>query len=1056
MKKIYKPFKKLSILLLFSAMGFYAHAQTEEAVLKGKLIDELNNEPLVGVTVFIKGTKEAVQTDENGAFELKTKRAFPFTLSVAYVGYQSKDIEIYEEDQNIEFKLRSQRALSEVVVVGYGEQKREDLTGSVSSIPPQLKAQPIVSPERLLQGAIPGAIVTQTSGQPGAGVSVQIRGNNSITAASDPLYVIDGFPINNDYDIVDAGVTDRNGVRLNPLSSISPSDIESIDVLKDASATAIYGSRGANGVVIITTKKGSADKSSINYDGYYGVQNVIKTIPVLNAREWWQLRKDAAANTPNAKNPITSLPAPTGWKYDTTGEGTDWQKAAFTEAPIQNHNISILSGNEKTRLAFSGNYFNQEGVLINTGFKRYSGRINIDHDFNERLKVTSYVTASQTEAKVAPQAIVPNLLFSSPAIPIYDTLGNFVKNTSTDSPYQNPINSLKNQINESATTRLLANTSLDYKIATGLSAKVLVGTDIVQNKQNRYLPNSTYEGNPSGVVGNGGIATIGNVNTYNWLNENTLNYSRTFNKKHNINAVGGFTAQASDTKGFSASSATFANDELTYNALQNGTGLRPSSSFATSWQLASFLARINYVLNERYLFTFTIRADGSSRFGPNRKWGYFPSAAVGWNLHKENFMKQVPLISQLKLRLSAGNTGNQGIVPYSSIGLMAPYRYNFSNTNVQGYAPNSVNNVGLGWENTFQVNAGIDLGIYKNRISIIADYYYKRTTDLLLNAPVPGTSGLSFYDPNTNLSQSSTVYQNIGEVENKGFELGINTQNIETKKFTWGTTFIFSQNQNKILSLGSGVDRIIPNINLPSVLQVGAPVGSFLVYETDGVIQPGEDGANALTPQGNRSVGGQKYVDQNGDGRITQLGDRVVIHNQPGVNLGLTNTFNYNTPFGSFDLTVFFQSVLGGKLYNQNRAQLELNTGYNNGTKDMVNAYRAPGTRGPDDPGNTNTDIKEAYQDPAITISNRFIEDASYVRLKNVTLGYTLPNAWLSKARIKNLRFYASLQNFVTWTNYTGFDPEASQQNQSLIFRGIDNGVYPNSKAALAGVNLSF
>jgi TonB-dependent starch-binding outer membrane protein SusC len=324
MKKIYQYLKPTILLVSLLSMAFYSQAQDakQEITLKGKLIDEISGEALIGATVFIKGSKIATQTDENGAFELKTTREVPFTLSVAYVGYQSKEIEIYEEDQNIEFKVRSQRALSEVVVVGYGEQKRSDITGSVSSLPTELKTQPVGSVERLLQGAVAGAIVTQTSGQPGGGVSVQIRGNNSITAGSDPLYVIDGFPINNDYNIVDAGVSD--GPKLNPLSFLAPSDIENIDVLKDASATAIYGSRGANGVVIVTTKKGQNNKSNVVYDGYYGVQDVIRTIPVLNGREWWQLRKDAAANTPNSKNPVSSLPAPNGWVYDTTGEGTNW------------------------------------------------------------------------------------------------------------------------------------------------------------------------------------------------------------------------------------------------------------------------------------------------------------------------------------------------------------------------------------------------------------------------------------------------------------------------------------------------------------------------------------------------------------------------------------------------------------------------------------------------------------------------------------------------------------------------------------------------------------
>jgi len=708
--------------------------------------------------------------------------------------------------------------------------------------------------------------------------------------------------------------------------------------------------------------------------------------------------------------------------------------------------LSILSRSEKTRIAISGNYFNQDGILLNTGFKRYSARLNLEHEFNDKFKINTYFTASSIIGEVAPAAIVPNLLLTAPAIPIYDTLGNYVKNTSTDSPLQNPINSLLNQLNETRTTRVLGNISGEYKIWEGLAFKVLLGTDLIYNKQNRYLPNTTYEGNPSGGVGTGGIATIGSTNTSGWLNENTLSYSKNINNKHSINAVVGFTAQTYNTKGFTASSGTFAFDDLSYNALQNGIGLRQPSSNASAWQLASYLGRINYSFNEKYLVTVTFRADGSSRFGSGNKWAYFPSAALGWNLHEEDFIKNLNLINILKLRLSYGSAGNQNIDPYSSISQIAPYRYNFSNTNVQGYAPNSVNNPNLKWEKTFQTDFGIDLGIFNNRINIVADYYYKKTTDLLLNATVPGTSGLSFYDPNTNPSQASSIYQNIGAVENKGIELSIHSQNVSIPKFTWKSILVFSKNTNQILSLGSGVNRVIPNISLPSVLQVGAPVGSFYVYQTDGLIKAGEAGSGALTPQANKTEGGQKYKDINGDGVITQASDRILIKNQPGTNLGFTNTFRYRSTAGELDLTIFFQSSIGGKLYNNNEAILELGTGYYNGSKVMLNRYSA---------NNTNTSIKEAYQDPAVTISDRFIEDASYLRLKNISLGYSLPKSLTSKAKLQNVRIYVSVQNIFTWTKYTGFDPEASTNGQSVIYRGIDNGVYPNSKMVLAGLSLT-
>ncbi|WP_333820709.1 SusC/RagA family TonB-linked outer membrane protein [Ohtaekwangia sp.] len=1016
----------------------FAYAQEK---LTGSVKDAAGD-PLPGATIVLKGSSSYAISDTEGNFEFTPPKEFPFTLQVNLVGYKQQEVEIYElTGEPTDVTLQIENVLDEIVVIGYGEQKRKDITGSVASVSPELKAQPVASVERLLQGAVAGAVVTQTSGQPGGGVSVQIRGNNSITAGSEPLYVIDGFPINNDYDLNDAGVT--NGPKINPLSSINTTDIENIDVLKDASATAIYGSRGANGVVIITTKRARKNESQISYDGYYGVQEVVRTIPVMNAAQWWALRTDAARNSgklgtlkTNNTNAINSAIA-NNYVLDTAGTGTDWQKAAFRQAPIQNHSLSILTGNEKTSIAFSGNYFKQEGILVNTGFTRASARFNIDHEYNKRLRFITFLTASIVKADVAPDAIIPALLQTPPSLPIYNNNGDYVIKSTFESSLQNPINSLYNQLNNSKTNRFLGNIAAEYELAEGLVAKVLFGADVVDNKQSRYLPNSTAEGQSFN-----GLGTIGAVFTTNWLNENTLSYTKQINGVHNINAIIGATAQASKTNGSIAESNGFAFDQLTVNSLGDGNTARIAKSFTSAWQLASFLGRVNYGFGEKYLATVTVRADGSSRFGDNNKWGIFPSVALGWNITEEDFFT-VDQIDALKLRVSAGITGNQAIPPYSSVARLSPYRYNFSNTTTIGYAPSSASNPNLGWEKTAQVDIGIDVGLLNNRITLVADVYSKTTSDLLLNAPVSGTSGLAIPTG----GQTSTIYQNIGKVENKGIELAINTQNINTQKLHWSTSLVYALNRNKVLDLGPGVDQFIPLISQPSIVKKGYAIGSFIVYQTDGLIRPGEDGPNALTPQQQKSVGGQKYKDQNGDGKITQSDDRVIINNQPNFTAGLTNNVRYHTPIGSFDLTVFLQTQVGGKLYNQNRAQLELGTGYTNASTALLNRYTET---------NTNTDVKAAYQDPAITISDRFIENATYLRLKNVSLGYTLPNSWISRIRASNVRIYLSLQNFKTWTNYTGYDPEVSVSGQALINKGIDNGVYPNSKTVLGGVSFTF
>ncbi|WP_046242792.1 SusC/RagA family TonB-linked outer membrane protein [Hymenobacter terrenus] len=1019
--------KKLSTLLPFLWLGLHApglyaqNAPTINANVQGLVVDAATHEPLIGATVQIKGTTNGSGTDPQGHFELKTGQVLPFTLIVSYVGYRTQEVTV--TSASVEIPLRADASqLNDVVVVGYGTQRRSDITGAISSIPTELKAQPVASVERLLQGAVAGAVVTQTSGQPGGGVSVQIRGNNSVTAGSDPLYVIDGFPINNDYSLNDAGVT--NGSKINPLSSINTSDIENIEVLKDASATAIYGSRGANGVIIVTTKSGAKGKSSVNYEGYYGVQRVIRTIPVLNAAEWWALRQDAAANS----GKTASLPTVQGYTLDITGVGTDWQGAAFRDAPTQNHNLSILSGSDKTRLAISGNYFKQDGVLRNTDFTRYSARVNLDHDYNPRLRLTTSLSASHTVANVAPAAVVGALLLTPPSLPIYRNDGSFVVNSPFESNLQNPINSLYNQLNQTRTNRILGNVAGEILIAEGLRAKVLFGADILDNKQNRYLPSSTAEGQALG-----GDALVGSVFTTNWLNENTLSYDRQLSALSKLNVLVGFTAQQSNTEGAVAEAAGFANDALSYNNLGTGITNRTPSSFNNKWALASYLGRVNYAYADRYLLTLTLRADGSSRFGEGNKWGYFPSAAIGWNVNNESFFPQQSPISTLKVRASAGLTGNQNIPTYQSLSQLGYFRYNFSGATVSGYSPVTVANPGLGWEKTFQADAGVDVGLLNNRVDLVADFYYKKTTDLLLNRTVPGTSGLATFDN----GQGSAIYQNIGSVSNKGLELSINSHNL-TGAFKWNTILIYSKNVNEVLSLGDGVPQIIPDNSLPSIAKVGYPLGSFIAYQTDGLIQNGD---NALTPQANKKPGGQKYKDVNGDGIITQA-DRIVIANQPDFSYGLTNVFSYK----GFDLTVFFQGTQGGKIYNANRANLELATGYTNGAASLTKRWT---------PTNTTTDVKAAFQDPAATISDRFIENASYLRLKNLTLGYTLPKELLTYLHGKSLRFYVSAQNLVTWTNYTGFDPEVSLNGQSLINKGVDLGVYPNSKTFLGGLALS-
>jgi TonB-linked SusC/RagA family outer membrane protein len=1008
--------KTLQLIVPLVFLSSFAFAQN---VIKGIVLDDTGS-PLPGATILIKGTSIYSAADAEGNFTLKASKELPFTLLVNSVGYKTQDIEMYElSDEPLEILLKTDNVLNEVVVVGYGEQKRSDVTGSIASVSPELKLQPVSSPDRLLQGSISGVQVTQTSGQPGSGTSVRIRGGTSINAGSEPLYVIDGFPVYNSDASTDAGVV--SGDKINPLSAFNPSDIESIEVLKDASATAIYGSRGANGVILISTKRARRNESNISYNAFYGVQEVIRKLPLLNARQWGELKNDARADA-------GKTPSFTEEQLNALGEGTDWQDAAFRSAPLQSHSLSIASGNDKSNLIVSGNYFKQDGVIINSGFERYSGKVNADYDVTDKLRIATFLSGSSTISQVAPNGTVQNLLEMPPTIPIRDENGDYTVVSPYETQVGNPINTLVNSVNETRTSRFLLNGFAEYELLQGLKAKVLLGADVINNKQNRYLPSTVLEGAP------GGIASVGSLFTTNWLNENTLNYNKELQSGHTFDVLVGFTQQQARTESHISRASNFVNDSFTFNDLGSGTLLLAPSSLYSEWALKSWLGRINYNYKDRYLATFTVRADGSSRFGKDNQWGTFPSAAVAWNIHNESFFDDVDAVSNLKLRFSLGQTGNQEIPAYQSLGRLGYFSANFGGKLTGGFAPNSYSNPDLGWEKTTQYNLGTDISLLNSRINITADLYYKKTTDLLLNVPLPYSSGLE------------SAFQNFGSIENKGVELAVQTNNL-TGKFQWSTTIVYAANRNKVLSLAPGVDEFIPinpaNSNRPSeIVRIGEPVGNFYMYKADGVFQDGDN--FQLSPSQNVRPGSQKYKDIDGDGKVTSSGDVTIVGNsQPLFIGGITNTFR----FMNFDLIVFLQGSYGNKIFSNTKALLEIGSGFTGASATLLNRWT---------PENTDTEVHRAIEDPSPTLSDRFVEDGSYLRLKSVSLGYTFPEALLKNAYITNLRLYVSLQNAKTWTDYTGFDPEVSRNGQDNLSSGFDFGSYPGTKSFQAGLSLTF
>lgn len=1016
MKKLLVAILWAILLLPFSLFSQDTVKPIINSTLTGQVIDRATKAPVPGAAVKIRGTTHGVSADDHGRFNFVTGQKFPYILIVSSVGYET--VEVTVNGGHAEIPLApAQTQLGDVVVVGYGTQKKSDLTGSIASVPAQALSSQVSSFERALQGAVAGVQVTQSSGQPGSSVSIRIRGGNSLTGGNEPLYVIDGFPVLSANGTADAGVT--NGPSINPLASLNPGDIESIDVLKDASATAIYGSRGANGVVIITTKKGKTGRNVVTYDGYYGVQEVTNAVDVLtDAGEWARLKNEARVNAGKApyytEQQIAALPP-----------GTDWQKAALRTASMQNHQLTISGGDEKTKFALSGNYFKQEGILLNTGFERYSARLNIERNISSRFKAGASFTASRTTAQVANNGIVNALLLMPPVVPIYDASGKYTYQSEFETPLGNPVATLVQETNKTNTYRLLGNAYGEYKILDNLTARVSIGADVINNKQNHFIPSSLYKGANSTA---NSVATVGSKVAATWLNENTLTYVKQFGSRHSLNVVAGFTQQAFRSESVTASSEGFVTDLLTYNDLGSGAIFRQPGSGSTEWGLNSFLGRINYTLDDKYLFTVTGRADGSSRFGANNKWGYFPSAAFGWIISREKFIRLPEAVDQLKLRLSAGITGNQEIGQYQSLSTLGNSYYFFGDNTVVGFRPNRIANPDLSWETTTQYDAGIDLSLFQQRINLAIDLYYKKTTNLLLDVPIPFTSG------------QSNALQNFGSASNKGLEISLNTENLRGD-FNWSTGMVFSMNRNEILSLGGGADYIISG---PSIAQVGEPLGSFYGFRANGIIQTGEDASKLPVYLTKNKPGDQLYHDLNGDGVITETGDRTVIGNiQPKFIGGVTNNFSYK----GIELSVFFQGSYGNKVFNQNKRQLEILSGQQNAAISSLDRWR---------PGHPSNVIPRAYEDPAAVDSDRFVEDGSYLRLKALTLGYTLPAALAAGAKVSTVRIYFTAQNVFTWTRYTGYDPEVSRNEQNTLTQGIDNSVYPYSRSFTGGISVTF
>ena len=1033
--------KRLYISIVVLAASISAFAQT---TLTGRITDARTGEPLIGASLVPKSSKElGAVTDIDGNFKLVTNVELPLTLNVQFIGYRSQEVDVYDASEPIDIQLiDASDRINEVVIIGYGAQKRLELTSSISTVGQDLLNQSVGSVENALQGAVAGLNVATTSGQPGAVSNIRIRGGNSITGGNEPLYVIDGLIVYNDIASTSTGASGSDAA-LDPLSFLNPNDIERIEVLKDVSATAIYGTRGANGVIIITTKKGSHGKNNISYSGTFGWSKAAKTLDFLNAQQFTELYNELTPNAP--------LAAPTA--------NYDWQDAALRTAFSQEHQVSFTGGDEVSRYAISGGYKDQKGIIIGTDLKRYTGRINYERNILKNLLIGVNATGAYSNleglrnvdhgnsgqtAKWAANSWM-SALITPQTQPIYNADGSFNYSPTPISQdlfvrdgqtvVGNPISDLYNIKTSTSNTRVIADAFAEWEVIKGLKLKANIGADLSNTKQNNYSPSYTTTG-----LEHNGVASVGDNRTNVWQAEFTASYDNTFKRLHHINVLAGYTTQRTDRSGFATTVRNFANDETGYDNLSAGSDLYRSTSDRVISTLQSVLGRVNYSFDSRYNASLTLRADGSSRFAKDHKWGWFPSAGFSWNIDKEKFIHLGKQVDFLQLRLSAGIVGNQEIGDYQFAATVSPtetpFIYNGQET-VAYYIMNKAN-PDLKWEKTASYNIGISSGFFQNRLNVTLDAYYKKTSDLLLQVPVEGVTGYA------------TALRNAGSVTNKGIELEIGAVLIDRKDLKWNVNGNIAHNKNEVTSLGQATS-IIPGISgatlgyiSPLIVAVGEPLGTFYGYKFAGIVQS-EEQAATLTPQTINKLepGNPYYEDVNGDGVVNTEDQTILGNAQPKFTYGLNTTLKYK----QFDLLVAIAGSYGNKLYNGLATRLTKGSTYYNSLAVVADRWT---------PTHPSNEIQKASNDLTVVSDSRYVENASYLRVKNIQLGYTLPVPQIT--RDARLRLYLSLQNFFTITNYSGYDPEGGRNGaseQSGIYQGIDMATYPTAKTVQLGINIT-
>ena len=1032
MKKNYpiqRLFTALSFLLFLGVTipiqaNFKEQIQKIDKQITGKVTDE-SGAALPGTSVSIKGTSKGTTTDATGTYSINVADN-AVTLVFSFTGYNSQEIVVGNRSMiDIQMKSNNQ-SLDEVIVVGYGQVRKSDLTASVASVKAaDIKSIVPTSLEQGLAGRATGVVVTQASGAPGGAVTVRVRGPNSVSSGSEPLYVIDGIPIYSDNEASGSG-GDR--VSSNALAAINPSDIESMEILKDASGTAIYGSRGSNGVILITTKRGKAGITKIDYEGSQSFLTVAKKLDMMNGTQYagyQNLRAASRGQSAPFSNPSQF------------GQGVNWQDQILRTGSIMNHQLSFSGGSEKTQFLVSGGYFKENGIVKSTDFERFSLRVNIDSKFlndKVRLGVSSLISKTGQNAiptdRNGPGGAIISALGQSSIGPIYNPDGSYNLQSYDGRFLLNPLAEVQEIIDRDNGLRFLGTTYLQFELAKNLYFKTSLGIDLTNNNRETYYSDQTRLGRERNRSYELGYRNITNV-----LNENILSYSKTFGKSH-IDAIGGYTYQTDNNRFARTSSNSFTNNGYDVNNIQDGvTFLQPFSS-KPNWVLQSFLARVNYSLMDKYLLTLTMRRDGSTKFGANNKWANFPSVAFAWKLKEEAFMKEIPAISDAKLRLSYGITGNSQIPTGRSSASLAGDNYLVNGAVVAGVRETRVANPDLRWETTKMANFGLDLGFMNGKLTASFDYFNNTTTDLLLNVALAPSTGFQ------------TALQNSGTLNNKGFEASIGYNVINTKDFRWDVKLDASTVKNEIIDLAGSppfysftVSHLGPE---GSYVAVGKPLGGWYGYDYVGIWKSTDEIKNNPSIEGIDKPGYPRYRDVDGNKKIDNADRTYLGDPNPNFIWGFNSSFTYK----NFDFSFFFRGSHGGKIRNLQASEHADGVGnYNQYAIVATDSWT---------PANTSASrpIVDATREFASFFrrSSFFIEDGSFVRLVNTQIGFKVPtNKYLRSARV-----YVSGQNLLTFTKYTGFDPEVSNGGQNPLNRGDDYDAYPRARRFTVGLQLGF